>query len=211
MKKVKPNKLGRRILSIVLTVALMAGLIPGNMMTVSAEESTSTPLSVTAFATPEQLMSSDNFALHSDYSGVAQKVYFGKNGDSQQTWYIAGGEDSDGDGNKDSIVLLCDPSLPMATGTMFEYDWENNKTYSADWRCTYETAPNEVYPNHYGASDLRGVLQGYTGNDNTEKFSAAEKEQNSLSFEKILKQYGVLKENILGVISSIDILQSGHE
>ena len=81
-------------------------------------------------------MSSDNFALHTDYTGVAQKVYFGTNGESQQIWYIAGGEDHDGDGTKDSIVLLCDPSLPMATGTTgtkFEDDWQNNKTYSADW------------------------------------------------------------------------------
>ncbi|MBQ3544631.1 MAG: hypothetical protein IJA34_06565 [Lachnospiraceae bacterium] len=170
MKKVKTNKLGRRILSFMLTVALMVGLMPGNVMTVRAEESSSTELSVTAFATPEQLMSSDNFALHTDTGrGTAQKVYFGTNGSNKQTWYIAGSDATY------SIVLLCDPSLPMATGTMFEDDWENNKTYSADWRCTYETAPNEVYPNHYGASDLRGVLQGYTSNDNTGKFSAAEK------------------------------------
>ncbi|MBP3593656.1 MAG: leucine-rich repeat protein [Lachnospiraceae bacterium] len=37
MKKVKSNKLGRRILSFVLTVALMVGLMPGNILTVSAE------------------------------------------------------------------------------------------------------------------------------------------------------------------------------
>ena len=37
MKKVKINKLGRRILSFVLTVALMVGLMPGNILTVSAE------------------------------------------------------------------------------------------------------------------------------------------------------------------------------
>ena len=169
VKKVKTNKLGRRIQSFVLTVALMVELMPGNVMTVRAEESSSTKLSVTAFATPEQLMSSDNFALHTDYTGVAQKVYFGTNGGRQQTWYIAGSDAAD------SIVLLCDPLLPMATGTMFEND-DNNKTYSADWSCTYGTDPSEVYPNHYGASDLRGVLQGYTSNDNTEKFSAAEKE-----------------------------------
>ena len=37
MKKVKSNKLGRRILSFVLTVVLMVGLMPGNILTVSAE------------------------------------------------------------------------------------------------------------------------------------------------------------------------------
>ncbi|MBQ9981801.1 MAG: hypothetical protein IJP18_04470, partial [Oscillospiraceae bacterium] len=134
MKNEKTNKFGRRILSFLLTVVLVIGLMPENVMTVRAEEIPSKPLSVTAFATPEQLMSSDNFALHTDTgSGTAQKVYFGTNGSNKQTWYIAGSDATD------SIVLLCNPSLPMATGTMFEDDWENNKTYSADWRCTYET------------------------------------------------------------------------
>ena len=59
MKNVKPNNLGGRILSALLTVALVVGLMPGNMPTVKAEEIPSKPLSVTAFATPEQLMSSD--------------------------------------------------------------------------------------------------------------------------------------------------------
>ncbi len=170
MKSVKTNKLGRRILSFVLTATLVVGLVPGNVLTASAEESNATAPSVTAFATPEQLMSSYNFALHTDYAGVAQKVYFGINGESQQTWYIAGSDAAD------SIVLLCDPVLPMAISTEFEDDYSTNKTYDNSWNCTYGTPPSEVYPNHYGASDLRGALQGYTSNDNTEKFSAAEKE-----------------------------------
>ena len=176
MEKAKRKKLGSRILSFVLTATLVVGLVPGNVLTASAEESSATAPSVTAFATPEQLMSSDNFALHTDYTGGTQKVYFGTNRSNKQTWYIAGGEDHDGDGIKDSIVLLCDPLLPMATGTEFEDDYSTNKTYDNSWNCTYGTPPSEVYPNHYGASDLRGVLQGYTSNDNTEKFSAAEKE-----------------------------------
>ncbi|MBE5942461.1 MAG: hypothetical protein E7264_07990 [Lachnospiraceae bacterium] len=125
------------------------------------------PLGNAYYVTKDELMSSFDLDGMDDTVG---KVYFGTNGSNKQTWYIAGSDAAD------SIVLLCDPSLPMATGTMFENDKENNKTYSADWNCTYETAPNEVYPNHYGASDLRGVLQEYTSNDNTEKFSAAEKE-----------------------------------
>ncbi|MBP1546470.1 MAG: hypothetical protein J6A37_07715, partial [Oscillospiraceae bacterium] len=125
------------------------------------------PLGNAYYVTKDELMSSFDLDGTDDTVG---KVYFGTNGSNKQTWYIAGSDAAD------SIVLLCDPSLPMATGTMFENDWQNNKTYSADWRCTYETTPNEVYPNHYGASDLRGVLQEYTSNDNTEKFSAAEKE-----------------------------------
>ena len=152
MEKVRRKRIGRRILGGVLSVALTLGLMPGNVLTVKAEESNSTAPSVTAFATPEQLMSSDNFALHSDYKGVAQKVYFGKNGDSKQTWYIAG---SDAD---NSIVLLGDPALPMETDTVFEDDPSTEKTYESNWGCTYEAIFEEdevVYPNHYGASDLR--------------------------------------------------------
>ena len=148
MKSVKTNKLGRRILSFVLTATLVVGLVPGNVLTASAEESNATAPSVTAFATPEQLMSSYNFALHTDYAGVAQKVYFGINGESQQTWYIAGSDAAD------SIVLLCDPMLPLATGKVFE-DSTANKTYDDNWGCTYDSAPEEVYSNHYGASDFR--------------------------------------------------------
>lgn len=40
MKKVKTNKLGRRILSIVLTVALMVGLMPNNVLTARAAATT---------------------------------------------------------------------------------------------------------------------------------------------------------------------------
>ena len=104
MKKVKSNKLTRRILSFVLTTALVVGLMPGNMLTVSAEESITTAQNVTAFATPEQLMSGDCFALHADTgSGVAQKVYFGTSGEKPLQWYIAGKDSAQ---KKDNIVLF---------------------------------------------------------------------------------------------------------
>ena len=199
MKKVKPNNLGGRILSAILTVALVVGLMPGNVMTVRAEESSSTELSVTAFATPEQLMSSDNFALHTDTgSGTAQKVYFGMNGESQQTWYIAG---SDAD---NSIVLLCDPMLPMTTGC---FDDESDlvdtdyKTYDNNWNCTYGTAPSRVYVNHYGASDLRlTTLKGLESS----AFSASE--QNMMLKTTIYTQ----DENNSSTYSTTDKLYAAY-
>ncbi|MBQ4058456.1 MAG: hypothetical protein IJD40_05945 [Lachnospiraceae bacterium] len=196
MKKGKTNNLGRRILSIVLTVALVVGLMPGNMLTVKAEESTSTPLSVTAFATPEQLMSSFDLDGTEDTVG---KVQFGTNtnGDSTvpQTWYIAGSDAAD------SIVLLCDPTLPMATGTMFEIDSESNKPYSDDWSCTYETAPSVVYPNHYGASDLRlTTLKGLESS----AFSASE--QNMMLKTTIYTQ----DENNSSTYSTTDKLYAAY-
>ncbi len=230
MKKVKTNKLGRRILSFVLTVALMVGLMPGNILTVSAEESSSTELSVTAFATPEQLMSSDNFALHTDTgSGTAQKVYFGMNGESQQTWYIAG---SDAD---NSIVLLCDPMLPMTTGC---FDDKNDlvdtayKTYNDNWNCTYTyvTAPSQVYANHYGASDLRLdtfrnlesnafstseqdmmlATKVYTDDDMLRDEGKRNPEYTYYTTDKLYAAYGVYEGTIITVgENSADSLNSG--
>ncbi len=167
----KSKTLDKKILSIFLATALMvSGLTidTRTVMTVNAEESTSASLSVTAFVTPEQLVSSDNFALHGDYTGTAQKVYFGMNGSSQQTWYIAGSD------AHNSIVLLCDPAKPMAKGVTFENDYENNKTYIAGWG-NYEPSLDEgaeIYPNHYGASDLRVTLK--TLETNTSVFSLSE-------------------------------------
>ncbi len=231
MKNEKRNKLGRRILSFVLTAALVAGLMPGNVMTVKAEESTSTAPSVTAFAMPEQLMSSDNFALHTDYKGVAQKVYFGKNGEKQQSWYIAGGEDHDVDGTKDSIVLLCDPMLPMTTGyfddksDLVDSDY---KTYDNEWNCTYGTAPSRVYANHYGASDLRLItlpsLESSAFSTSEQDMMLATKvytddamlrdEHNSeytyYTTDKLYAAYGVYEEAIITVgENSADSLNSG--
>ncbi len=225
MKKGKTNKLGRRILSIVLTVALVVGLMPGNVMTVRAEESSSTELSVTAFATPEQLMSSDNFALHTDTgSGTAQKVYFGMNGESQQTWYIAG---SDAD---NSIVLLCDPMLPMTTGC---FDDKNDlvddyKIYDNEWNCTYGTAPSQVYANHYGASDLRlttfpnlessafstseqdMMLATKVYTDDDKLRDEHKSEYTYYTTDKLYAAYGVYEEAIITVgENSADSLNSG--
>ena len=167
----KIKKIVKKSISMLLTTVLMvSGLTidARTVMTVNAEENTSVSTSVTTFATPDQLVSSDNFALHGDYTGVAQKVNFGKNGSSQQTWYIAG---SDAD---NSIVLLCDPAKPMSTTAMFENDDTNNKTYVAGWG-NYEPAlgeGTEVYPNHYGASDLRVTLK--TLETNTSVFTLSE-------------------------------------
>ena len=226
MKKGKTRKLTRRILSFVLTTALVVGLMPGNVMTVRAEESSSTELSVTAFATPEQLMSSDNFALHTDTgSGTAQKVYFGMNGESQQTWYIAG---SDAD---NSIVLLCDPTLPMTTGCfddksdLVDTDY---KIYDNNWNCTYGTAPSQVYANHYGASDLRLItlpsLESSAFSTSEQDMMLATKvytdddmlrdEHNSeytyYTTDKLYAAYGVYEEAIITVgENSADSLNSG--
>ena len=60
---------------------------------------------------------------------------------------------------------------PIATGQMFEDDWENDKTYDISFG-VYTSNPTDVYSNHYGASDLRVALQNMAAN--TSCFTTAE-------------------------------------
>ena len=80
------------------------------------------------------------------------KVYFGNN---NQQWWIAGSQS----GN-----LTVFAASPLKTKQKFESNWNQKKTYDSDWGCDYtstgDTAPTEVYPNHYGASPLRDTLKG---------------------------------------------------
>ena len=84
----------------------------------------------------------------------AQAVYFGTNRDSstaqKQKWWIAGYDES-------GLVLMCDPQQPLKTGQLFNLTTVTQGYQSAYG--TYESTPaNELYPNHYGASEIRRVL-----------------------------------------------------
>ena len=105
----------------VLAVTSMAVSMP-----INAHAEDGTP-SVTAFATANDLRNANNFTLHTDNgSGVAQKVYFGKNSTSGtvKTWYIAGA-DSDG-----SLILMCDPAKPLGS-QVFHTSEETPYAFSA--------------------------------------------------------------------------------
>lgn len=121
--------------------------------------------SVTAYATAEQLKDANNFTLHTENgTGVAQKVNFGTNGTSAQTWYIAGYEEG-----TTSLVMMCDPEKPLATDKVFQWD-KNNITSGIQGTYT-DTTPTEVYANHYGCS----VLRAYLTADALSNFSEPEK------------------------------------
>lgn len=121
--------------------------------------------SVTAYATAEQLKNANNFTLHTvNGTGVAQKVNFGTNGTSAQTWYIAGYED----GTK-SLVMMCNPEKPFATNKVFQ--WYTSNITSGIQGTYTDTAPSEVYANHYGCS----VLRAYLTADALNNFSESEK------------------------------------
>jgi hypothetical protein len=153
------------ILVMVMMVIASMSLTQWGRQTASADTSTNSP-SVTKFATPEQLVDSSNFSLYreanAETSAVAQKVYFGTNEGKAQGWYIAGAEDSNGDGNTD-LVLVCDALNPLEkrifnSGTdEVSYTGENTGTY-----VNGET-PETVYTNHYGTSEIRAYLNSLVG------------------------------------------------
>ena len=154
----------------ILTACTAISLLPamsGGIMEVRAAQ-VSTDISVTAYATAEQLKNSDNFALSADYKGGAKQVSFGKDGSGNaQYWYIAGA-DSAAEANGELVLLAATPLLEKQK---FQTTVVNNSNVEG----TYAgTAPTEVYPNHYGSSSVRDALQGLEAD--TAYFSAAEQE-----------------------------------
>ena len=109
------------------------------------------------YATKAQLMDG-TFAPDSNGNATnIGKLVFGKNSIGQpQEWYILG-KDTGVDGDNTSIFA----TSPIANGGAFEDDKENEKTDSNLWKdCNYNGASiSEVYPSHYGASDLRATLK----------------------------------------------------
>ena len=123
--------------------------------------------SVSAYTTKEQMMDS-TFAPDSNGNATnIGKLVFGKNSSgAAQQWYILGKDE--GVSGDNTIIFA---ASPIATNQVFEDDYSNNKAFQAGFG-VYESAPTEVYPNHYGASDLRSVLQ--TMATNTSYFTSAE-------------------------------------
>ena len=156
------RKLLKRGIAYLLTIAMVAGLVtyaPYPMTTVHAAEP-----STTAYATKEQLK-------NWDYENTTGKIVFGKNSSgSPQEWYILG---SDSGVSGDNTAIFA--ASPMATQKAFEDDYNNNKTYDTLFGAYASNTPSEVYPNHYGASDLRATLNGMMAGDNTAYFTSTEK------------------------------------
>ena len=81
------------------------------------------------------------------YTGnTPQAVCFGKSGELERKWWIAG---YDGKG----LVLMCDPGNPF--GRLVFEDRSTYKAYDRAWNCAYGADPDEVAPNHYGVSAIR--------------------------------------------------------
>lgn len=169
----KKHNILKKGMAMALSLAMVIGLDPSfawNLTTVHAADGSSEP-GVSAYAAKEQLMD-DTFAP--DAVGNATnigKIKLGKNSDGKVLeWYVLG-KDTGVDGENTAIFA----ASPIAAGVMFE-ESEVNKTYE-DTFGTYadSSTPTEVYPNHYGASDLRAKLNEMVADNNTTYFIPAEK------------------------------------
>ena len=167
MRRLKHNY--RKGMAFVLSLAMVAGLVPamsGGANTVQVATGSGTEPSVTAYATKDQLMTAFNPDSNGDATTIG-KLVFGKNSSSvAQEWYILG---RDTGVSGDNTIIFA--ASPIATGKVFENDWQRYKTFASSFG-VYETNPSDVYQNHYGASDLRVALKNMA--TNTSYFTTAE-------------------------------------
>ena len=156
-------------MAFVLSLAMVAGLVlamSGGANTVQAATGSGTEPSVTAYATKDQLMTAFNPDSNGDATTIG-KLVFGKNSSSvAQEWHILGKDE--GVSGDNTIIFA---ASPIATQQAFEDDDSNKKTSASSFG-VYETNPSDVYPNHYGASDLRVALKNMA--TNTSYFTTAE-------------------------------------
>ena len=102
------------------------------------------------------------------------KLVFGKNSSKKpQEWYILGADSEVSGGTNNTIIFA---ASPIAEDQVFENDGQKNKTDTNLWSdCVYNgSSISEVYPNHYGASDLRVALKGMADGSNETYFTTAE-------------------------------------
>ena len=162
MKRLKHNF--KKGMAFVLSLAMVAGLVPamsGGANKVQAASGSGTEPSVSAYATKTQLMDG-TFAPNADGTAVNYgKIVFGKKSDgtTAQEWYILGKDE--GVSGDNTIIFA---ASPIATGQQFNSS-TSNKSFDSSFG-VYASNPSDVYPNHYGASDLRVALQGMTKNIN---------------------------------------------
>lgn len=158
-------------MALVLSLVMAAGLVPamsGGANTVQAATGSGTEPSVSAYATKTQLMDG-TFKPGADGTATNYgKLVFGKKSDgtTAQEWYILGKDE--GVSGDNTIIFA---ASPIATNQVFNSS-TSNKTFDSRFG-VYASNPSDVYPNHYGASDLRVALQGMA--TNISYFTTAEK------------------------------------
>lgn len=174
MRLIKKIKKGT---AVILSTALMAGLVPFMPHSVSKVQAAagSKKPSVTAYATKEQLMDETFTPNYKGISDIVGKLAFGNDEDGNiQEWYILG-KDGGVNNVKDNTIIFAADSIKKEQ--IFEdiSSGSTTKTYKEEYGNYGNNAPQEVYASHYGASELRKVLQDMVRDDNDTYFSDAEK------------------------------------
>ena len=176
------NRMKKRIavmLSGALTFSMAAGMIPGRVSRVQAENDTAdSKPAVAYYATKEQLMD-DTFAPDAD--GKTKKIgklEFGnrKEGKSwiPQTWYVLGADSGiEGD---NTVVFAAEP---MLVGSQFNRDKQDRNYYATDGTYTGGN-PRTVSASHYGASLLREALQEMSEDSYSDEKSYFTREERKL-------------------------------
>ena len=153
------KRVGRRKISLpffVVLAMLIVMSIPCVTETAYAETVMEPPTSNTYIDGSELTDADMNYGLTK--GKTAKAVYFGTNRHSgtyenltlPQKWWIAGFDEG-------GLVLMCDPQQPLKTRQRFNLSTQPIQ-YQSDFG-VYESSPaNDLHPNHYGASDIREVL-----------------------------------------------------
>ena len=163
MDHTKVNQISKKGIAYALTLALVLSFAPSFASTKAYAASAAATPSVSTYATKAQLKN-DTFRPNDD--GTATNI--GKINFGGKAWYLLGGS-----GNNVDVFAA------QNFDTAAFQDTINTESFTPDtiaWGSvdygTATTKPSTVYPNNYGASDLRGTLQTLASGD---IFNAVEK------------------------------------
>ena len=187
-----PARSGKRWLAFFMSLCLTVTMLPAMSGGAVLVQAATTP-SVTAFATPSDLMDDTFKPDGNGQSTTIGKLVFGKNsnGDAQE-WYILGKDD--GVTGDNTIIFAANPIIPKWTQVFYSSSSPQYKAYDASRNCTYpsETTISQVRVNHYGTSDLRAVMNVMVADDNIQYFTKSEKDlMNDTEVETNDEQNGV--------------------
>ena len=153
----------RKKTALLLSAALLAGMVAGNGNGLGTVHAAGSTPSVTTFATKDELQKKFDCDGENDTVGLLR---FGKNAyDEPQTWYIVGTDT--GVAGENIVLFAAEPILGKSEsdgttieGQVFKTPTDDQRPYEAGWNCQYSgSLPSQVNRNHYGGSDLRAKLQ----------------------------------------------------
>lgn len=121
-------------------------------------------ISYKTYSSPDELMA---LFTPSTNNNIVGRIILGKDEEENALeWFVLGKDN--GVAGKNIAIFAADN---MAIDKMFEDNIIDNKIYDSGFG-SYNINPSEVYPNHYGASDLRALMQELAAN--SDYFTLAE-------------------------------------